>query len=247
MLTIRPEQADTFRKVALQKFEDEMVEHLRKSSPRHWKVIGDEHGRRFIRLGIEHARRYGFTNRGPVRFYVELMFMFGSYFDTDPQYSCASAVLRDAEPVDQTVRADRLYAAMNQYLAEVSGPDYRYLIEALRRMTHLRIEDFLAPGIAPEEGILEKLRFAYPQKCEFLGEPVLRVVIRHGFKLADTYALATDRGRVLMTGFAFAIGHGFPKDPLHGWIGRRLAEPKFPSAEDRVNELYSKALLYLSH
>lgn len=246
MWTIRQQQADTFRQTALQKFEDEMVEHLKKFSPQHCKVAGEPSVRQVIRLGIETARRYGLTNRGPVRFYIELMFMFGSYFDSDPQYPWAGAVLRDSEVIDQTIRADRLYDAMNKYLAEVSGPDHQYLIEAMRRLSQLRIEDFLTPGQDPEEGMLAKLLSIYPQRCEYLGEPLLRATIRHSFKLADLYNLSTDRGRVLMTGFAFAMGHGFAKDPLYGWVGRRLAEPRSSRATDRVEELYSKALLYLS-
>src|SRR5215813_5278770 len=138
MWTIRDAQADTFRQTALQKFEDEMVEHLKNFSPQHCKVAGEPSVRQVIRMGVEHARKYGLTNRGPVRFYVELMFMFGSYFDTDPQCPWASAVLMDPEKVDQTFRADRLYSATNKYLAEVSGPEHQYLIEAMRRMSQLR-------------------------------------------------------------------------------------------------------------
>jgi hypothetical protein len=246
MWTIRQQQADSLKQTALQKFEDEMVEHLKKFSPQHCKVAGEPAVREVIRIGIENASKYSFTNRGPLRFYIELMFMFGSYFDTDPQFPWAGAVLKDPEVVDQTIRADRLYAAMNKYLADVSGPDHQFLIEAMRRLSRLRIEDFLTPGPDLEEGILEKLRSVYPQRCEYLGEPVLRTMIRHGFKLADIHSLANDRGRVLMGGFAFAMGHGFAKDPLYGWVGRRLTKPKSSSAADRVEELYSKALLYLS-
>src|SRR5215510_13947025 len=114
MLTIRSEQADAFRQAALQKFEDEMVVHLKTSYAEHWKVMGEVAGRCVIQLGIERAKKHGFTNRGPVRFYIELMFMFGSYFDSDPQHPWASHVLNDPESVDQSVRADRLYAAMNE-------------------------------------------------------------------------------------------------------------------------------------
>src|SRR5258707_14386417 len=189
MWTIRQQQADAFSKTALQKFEDEMVEHLKKFSPQHCKVAGEPAVREVIRMGIENAKKYGLINRGPVRFYIELMFMFGSYFDSDPQYPWTGAVLKDPEVIDQTARADRLYDAMNKYLAEVSGPEHQYLIEAMRRMSQLRIEDFFSPGQNLEESILAKLNSVYPQRSKYLGEPVLRVMIRHGFKLADPYSL----------------------------------------------------------
>jgi hypothetical protein len=203
-----------------------MVEHLAKFAPQHCKVAGEPAVRQVIRLGIENGRKYEFTNRGPVRFYIELMFMFGSYFDTDPLYPWAGTVLSDSQAVDQTVRADRLFSAMNRYLADVSGPNHEYLIGAMRRFRELRIEDFFVRGEGLEESILTKLRSVYPQRFRYLGEPVLRSLIRYGFNLADKYAVGDDRGRVLMTSFVFAMGHGFVTDPLYGWIGRRLQDPR---------------------
>lgn len=246
MWTIRHDQVESFRRYHLQKFEDEMVEHLREFSPQHCKVAGEPAVRQVIRMGMQSAEKYGLTNRGPVRFYIELMFMFGSRFDTDPLYPWAGMVLKDPESVDQSVRADQLYARMQEYLAEVSGPDHQFLIEAMERLSRLRLEDFLSSDQSLEDSILAKLRSTYPQRCKYLGDSTLRVMVRHGFGLADTYALTSDRGRVLMAGFTFAMGHGFAKDPLYGWVGRRLEDPRWPSPAARIEELYSKALLYLS-
>src|SRR3989442_14701095 len=102
MWNIRQEQTDTLRQTALQKFEDEMVEHLKQSHAEHWKVMGEADGRRVIQLGIKEAGRYGFTNRGPVSFYIDLMVMFGSHFYTDPQYPLGIGVLAGSEKQGQT-------------------------------------------------------------------------------------------------------------------------------------------------
>lgn len=246
MFTIRQQQVHALHQASLQRFEEEMLGHLRKFSPQHCKVAGDSAVREVIRIGIQNARNYGFTARGPLRFYIELMFMFGSFFDSDPQYPWANAVLSDSKIADETTRANRLYAAMNEYLAAVSGPDHKYLIEAMRRLSRLKIEDFLAPGHDVEEGILGKLRSVYPQRSEHLGDAALRAMIRHGFNVSDRYGLSNPRGRVLACTFVFAMGHAFDKDPLYGWVGRRLNDPGSSSAAERVEELYSKALLYLS-
>src|SRR6266700_1172129 len=154
MLTIRPEQGEPFRQHPLQKFEDEMVEHLKKFAPRHWKVMGEHDGRVVIRLGIEQARKYGFTNRGAVRFYIELMFMFGSYFDTDPQYPWATAVLTSPDYVYQSVRADPLYAAMNEYIASVVEPERDSAIAAAGNLLDPGFEKLLPRGSNLQDGIL---------------------------------------------------------------------------------------------
>lgn len=247
MWTIRQEQSDTFKQTALHKFEDEMVEHLRKSYAEHWKVMGEPAGRRVIQLGIERAKKYGFTNRGPVRFYIDLMFMFGSYFDTDPQYPWAGTVLTDSEKVDQSVRADRLFTAMNEYLSHVVDPEREHLRAAVQQLMQSRVEDVLKPGINLEETILQMLRSVCPIRCEYFGDSVLKALVQHGFGLARRYGFTTDKGMVLMTVLTFAVGHGFYKDPLNGWIVRRLENPRWPDVNKRVDDLSSKSLLYLKH
>src|SRR5271156_5932319 len=101
MWMIRQEQTEAFRQHHLHKFEDEMVEHLKKFSAQQCKKAGEPGVRQVIRLGLENAGKYGLTNRGPVRFYIELMFMFGSYFDSDPQYPWARAALTSPANLDQ--------------------------------------------------------------------------------------------------------------------------------------------------
>ena len=247
MLTIRQEQTEAFRQHHLQKFEDEMVMHLKKFAARHWKMMGDEDGRRVIGLGMERAKGHGFTNRGPIRFYIELMFMFGSYFDTDPQYPWAKAALQDPNSLDQMLRADRLYNRMNDYLAQVSGPEHQYLVEATQRLSEVRVEDFVSSGQGLEASILRAARAVYPQKYDYLGEQVVRTLIRHGFELAQRYGFESDKGKILMVILTFSVGHGFPKDPLNRWIVRRLDTKRWPDEYRRVDELYSKAQLYLEH
>jgi hypothetical protein len=247
MLTMRQEQVDAFRQHHLQKFEDEMVEHLQKFSPRHWRVMGEPDGRRVIRLGIERAEKYGFTNRGPVRFYIELMSMFGSYFDTDPQHPWASSVLSDPETVDQDIRAERLYAAMNKYLEQVVEPERQHLREAVRPLMEARFEDVVQPGTELESEILKVLHSACPARCEYVGEAVLERLVQHGFELAQNYGFESDKGKVLMVILTFVVGHGFPNDPLNGWIVRRLSSKRWPDPNKRVDELSSKSLLYLKH
>ena len=87
MLEIREEQMAVFDQAARKSFEDEMVQHLAEFVPKQCEVIGEQQVRKVIQLGIERARIYSLTIRGPVRFYIELMFVFGSDFDTDPLLS----------------------------------------------------------------------------------------------------------------------------------------------------------------
>jgi hypothetical protein len=245
VLTIRQEQLEDLRKYYLQKFEDEMVQHLQEFSPRHWRVMGEADGRRVIRLGVQHAAKYGFTNNGPVRFHIELMFMFGSYFDTDPQCPWASHILKDRSRVDQMVLADRLFKSMNRYLKEVSGPQHEYLTQAMQRLIEARYDNFVRPDADLETSLSEGLATIYPQKHRYLGDAIVRSLIRKSLGLAEAFRFSSDKGRILMAVLSFSVGHRFPEDPLYGWITSRLNDPRRPDPNDRIEELYSKSKLYL--
>jgi|CZLA01.1.fsa_nt_gi hypothetical protein len=245
MLTMRQEQVEAFRQHHLQKFEDEMVEHLKKFAPQRCKVAGEEAVRQVIRIGIENAKKYGFINRGAVRLYIELMFAFGSYFDTDPQYTWASAVLDNPEQLEQMVRADRLWNQARKYLAKVSGPKHEHMHAALQRLKQSRAEDFIRPGEPLDESILLTLPSIFPQRCDYLGGTALRALVRKGLDLAHSYQFETDTGKVLVVALALAVGHRFADDPLWGWARRRMDTSRFPDPEVREKKLYSAAKVYL--
>jgi hypothetical protein len=247
MLTIRSAQLEAFRQHHLQKFEDEMVEHLKKFSAQHCRVAGESAVRRMIRIGIGNARKYGFTNRGPVRFYIELMFAFGSGVDTDPQYPWANAVLNDSDISDQKSRADRLWGQMRNYFDRVFGPRQEYGHAALQRLKRVRPEDIVRPEIPLEESMFLALSGVYPEKCAYLGEPAVRGVVRNGFAVAQDFGLVTGTGRAVVVALVFASGHRFMEDPLWGWATKRMGDPRFPEPEARARRLYSQAMLYLEH
>ena len=94
MLQIREEQMAVFEQAALRRFEDEMVVHSKIFSPRLCEVLGEEQLRVALRRAMARAGGYGFSYRGPIRLFIEFMFLFGSAFDTDPQYPWAGKILQ---------------------------------------------------------------------------------------------------------------------------------------------------------
>src|SRR5271165_637962 len=171
-----------------------MVEHLFQFAPRHSEVVGVECVRNTARMGIERAAKYGFDNRGPVRFYIELVAMFGMDFDTDPQYPWAAGALRDQAVPDQMERAGRLYEASNAYLDKAAGPDSQFAIAALRRSSEVRWEELAAPGSATGPAILRRFQALYPEKFAYVGPPALVQLVRSGEEVAGTCGLGPGAG-----------------------------------------------------
>lgn len=245
MLIIRNEQKKQLGQVAAKGFEDELVEHLKDFAPRHWEALGPDGVRNVARLGIERAETYGLTNRGPARFYVEMMFLFGSDFDTDPQYPWAGWILTGTWISDQMTRADQLHERTMDYFEKASGPDNQYAIDAMRKGAELRPEEVEIPGGSYRSVALAEMKRIYPQKCEYCGEPSLRALIQRGIRIARRYSVTEDRDVLVFLALMFALGHGFATDPLFPWAASALKDDPRTDPHQRVEHLQARATAYL--
>jgi len=246
MLQIRSEQMKVFEEVALKNFKDEMVQHLNRFAAKHCEIIGEEKVRETIQLGITDAQKYGLTNRGPVRFYIEMMFMFGSSFDTDPQYPWAVAILNDQTAYDQMDRAELLHQAMLTYLEKVAGSDNIHSITALRRIRERVDRPVTSSNDSFGNDMLREMKGIYPQKCSYVGDEPLKELIHQGMKSAKLHSMQHLRGSMLFVVLMFALGHGFADDPLFPWIGKTLADPLVVDPEKKAERIEKKAITYLN-
>lgn len=245
MLSIRPEQIEVLERGTRQRFEDEMVLHGKAFSPRLSQVIGDDQLRVAVRQAIERARGFGFTNRGPIRLYIELIFLRGSDFDTDPQYPELGRILREEE--DQMWRAERMFDAVNDYIAKVSGPNgvnVRAALEAVAAFARAPAA-FSTAGFVPE--MLREMGRAFPQKATYVGEEALAALVEEGRAAARRYGFAATRAEALIVVLMFAFGHGCIADPLYPWISQTLADEQIVDATARAARLEKKALTWLDH
>lgn len=232
------------RPVGLRSYEDELVAHFREFAPKHCEVIGDDFVREAIRLGFERSAQHGFALRGPVRSYIEHMFMFGSHFDTDPQVPWAAPLLADSE-TDEMARAELLYERTRAYLDRAAGPGNQYAIDALRAIRARAAQSIDVSAEAFEEELLAEMKAMYPAKCACLGDEPLRKLIDDGRRGADELGGGTLRARVLVVVLGFALGSGFESDPLFPWVSRTLEDPRLDDPERRIERLEARALTYL--
>jgi hypothetical protein len=180
------------------------------------------------------AEGFGFTNRGPVRLFIEMMFLRGSAFDTDPQYPAVGAVLRASG--DQMQRAHQIHELCQANLDEVSGPDAANVKKALSdlltfaRMPIAFSNDFVAD-------MLQEMNRVFPKKAAYVGEAGLRALIDEGIAEARQYRFETDRQRALLVVLKFSFGHGCTDDPLYPWISRTLRDERIVDPAARAARL----------
>lgn len=245
MLNFFAHQMNALTQAAVLRFEAEMVAHAQQFSPRLSAVLGAAALPLVIRAAGARAGRHGFTNRGPVRLCVEMTFLYGSAFDTDPQYPWAASIL--AGDADQMARAERLYEQVLDYQERVSGPRTAHTRDALRK---LAVWGRHVPEFGPAEfieGAMWELRQLFPRKADYLGDEALRALVHEACGSARDAAFHSSRAHLLMVALMFAFGHGCADDPLYPWIGRTLRDPTIVDPAARATRLERKALTWLDH
>jgi hypothetical protein len=243
---IRREQAEELRKLPLQVFEDEMVAHLADFSPPLFNVIKEDQMRVAVRFGIERAGECGFTLRGPIRLYLELMLLFGSHFDNDPQYPWAGEIVHDDSGVEME-RAERLHRQTIEYQEKVSGADGVNTRQALGELATLGKNSVAVSAASLVEDIYREMNRVFPQKAKFIGEAGLKTLINEGRAAAEKHNFRSAREQTLMVVLMYAFGHGCSADPLYPWISRTLNDTRIQEPALRAKRLEKKALNWLDH
>ncbi len=244
MLTLTRGRMEGFEGIALANFELSLADHVCEFTPKHAELLGREGVLRVVRYGIDRAARHGFDGHEPLRLFLEMIFLLGSEFDTDPQYPWAGEILGDAASPSQDERAAKLYSKLKEFLDLVAGPENEFAIAALRRAKEVKIADALAGGKGSEESLLSLMAAIYPEKFGYVGKPAVQALLREAAAAVRPFA-PTLPGVVLFSGLMFTLGHGFMNDPQHPWIQGTLANEAVADPNKRVERLHSKAMTYL--
>lgn len=246
-MIIRKAQIDALSVDLTRAFEDEMVEHLADFSPPLFSVIKEDHMREVIRFGIGRARDYRMTLRGPIRLYLELMILFGSHFDTDPQYPWAGEILIDRYSVSEMQRAEWLHERVLDYQEKVAGPDGENTQKALEDLLALARNPISLTGDNFSTGIRRELIHVFPQKAAYIGKESVDALIDEATAEARKYGFSKERENILMVILMYAFGHGCTSGLIYPWIGRTLNDDKIVDAAKRSERLEKKAITWLEH
>lgn len=247
MLVISPDTYKVYSSDAYQHFEDEMLQHMSTYSPALSRVLGEDGLRRAVQHGMERADTHGFTLRGPIQSFLEIVFVFGSAFDKDPQYPFLCEALAFDGYGGEMARAEALGDAANHYLKIAHGPDNIHVWQALTRLEHIVKGELAIPRKGFAQYCRRLVRQIHPEKVQFVGEPAIENLCAYADEIAAKHKFDTDRSRMLTTILCLAFGSGCFDDPLYPWIGRMFNNESLPQGKARSDRLERKALTWLDH
>ena len=93
MLTMRSDQMALLAASGEAQVEDRARAHLKSCIPDSCALLSDDELRHIIRWGRRRSRQYGIEREFDFFRYLNLMFMFGLQFDTNPEYPWAKQSL----------------------------------------------------------------------------------------------------------------------------------------------------------
>lgn len=239
-MRLRDEQIQRLERTSVEGFVSEMLVHLREFAPELGRLHQDAVLRSAIRSGIDAAARHRFTNRGPVRLFLELQWSLGSEFDSDPQLPWAARILR-MRPHDQSWRAEVLHEHCLEYFEIVNGPDDDYAIAALRKAAALPLE---APASA--RGLTDcvgRMMDIYPEKALYVGADALATLASTAQQIAGEFGPDDPACSWLAAALMLGFGHGVFRDPLYGWVQRTLNAAECTPLQ-RFRNLHRHATVY---
>ncbi len=231
---------------AEENLQHQLVNEMHDFAPWHSQTLGDSGLLRCVQFAMARAECYGFTTRGPIRLYVQMVFLLGASFDTDPLLPWAAEVLSDQTIADQAERSARLYQRLTDFFEHVAGPNNEYAKSALKRTADELCGDLTPGGGDFEAEIFATLRRLYPEKCAYAGDLAVKELIRQGIEAAQRHCTDTKLGANLFCRLMFALGHGFETDPHLPWIQKTLEDSSL-TPEKRIERLSSRTKTYLEY
>lgn len=239
MLKIRDAQLDVFKQKALNHYVLELVEHCREFAPALCGTLDDEQLERAVRHGIILARAEGFDQRGPVRFYIDLMIVFGAGFSTDPQYPWIAEFL--GGPGSQLERTEALHPRVAVYLDEVDGKDNKHTLKALSELLRLvRTGLDFSPDHFHEE-LLALMKEVHPRKVGQVEELGLRRLIAQAEATSrNRYGFREVRSHSLWAVMGFAFGHAFDSDPFLPWVAKTFTSKRATHDPDHAAQMLER-------
>ncbi|MCB9653442.1 MAG: hypothetical protein H6729_04820 [Deltaproteobacteria bacterium] len=205
------------KSIELSPFEREMFDHCRTFDPSLDDRLEPEAIAEFVRQSYARAQAFGFTLRGPTRTFIELSLIFGSAFDSDPQYPWAKRILGGSG--EEMVRATALYDETMRYRRRISSwAEQRALVrwEAERRDPPVFAESRFV------EAMVRRMQRLFPEKATYVGAEGLSALAREAVLESERRDLVSANAKALMVALFFALGHGVTRDPLYPMIGDAL-------------------------
>lgn len=247
MLSLQEIQVQTLKQSSMMRFKANMVAHCLEFSPKLTRVLGEEQLNVVVSTHINKANSFGITQRGPVRLFIDLCFLFGSGFHDDPQYPWANEILKNNKPNAQMATAKRLHEEVKNYVDNVSGEKQINTWNALKNVCSVIGKPFNFSKTPFTHNVLDQLNSIHPFKALYIGDAATIDLINSAKMVSHEYGFDSEKSCFLLCTLMYFFGHACINDPLYPWIERTLKNDKITDSTARAMRLEKKSITWLNH
>src|SRR5581483_2821725 len=155
----------------------------------------------------------------------------------DPQFAWAGEIVNAAPHDPEFIMATQLYNGMQDLLERVHGPDNTLLLDACRRIASTPDDAFAVRSSDGKGALMEMVRYFYPQRFDYTGEPAFRHIMTKAVEDARQFGMSPRIGVPLFSSITFLFGHGALADPQYAWIAASLSDDGIANPQDRQARL----------
>lgn len=242
MFVIRQEQLAVFEPVATERFEDEMLAHIRKYFPIAYRLLGLDAVRSGIRCGIARGMEHGFAAKGQLCRYVDLCLALGLHFDRDPLLPWATRIFEPDLPDTPAERMERMDDRAMRYLGAALGEAGEHFLRAVRRVQRLTYEDLGNTAEDLEPTVRTRLRHLQPTKYALVDDTAWQRFFGAASAYSACFALVDRAAQETLCTLMFLLGTHVLEDPFYPWAAAALA-PEGES-ELRGRQLYDRGMAF---
>lgn len=206
MIELNYNQVDFLKNIAIEKYIDEIMDHWESNFPGFILLQKDKDIKSYINQGISIAKKYGYTQRGSVRLYIDMMIMFGVNFERDPLFQW----LIEKEKSSQIERSVKSHMLLTGYFEKVYGDNGCFFKESINNFKEFS-EKYLPVKIdITNKELHEMLKYIYPQRYDFVGTDAIDNLIF--LSESKKYKLKHSRHRSYLVIIMFLFGCSFEQD-----------------------------------
>ncbi|PHM39618.1 hypothetical protein Xmau_02624 [Xenorhabdus mauleonii] len=228
------EQCNKLKNHAFNAYLDELVVHCNEYFPYLEIKLGKEGLKAALTDAVEKAKNDGFDQRGAVQFYIDMLILFGSEFQTDPQYFWIRKILDNHPHLGQLEKTTLLYHEVTRYLNEVHGEQDEHLKTSIFKFQNINIEDLNTQWHTYESNVGTLLNSIYPQKYRYIKQENIRKLIQLGIEKSNQHGIENAVHSALLTLIMFLLGHEFDQDIFLPHLNKRIFKQYYSDIESPI-------------
>ncbi|VAW73628.1 hypothetical protein MNBD_GAMMA10-1203 [hydrothermal vent metagenome] len=245
MLIIRNDQLKAFSRIKLNKFEEKMYVHAKKHFSDEFYGLESKNLIEVSSKAIEKGKLYGFHTQKHVFYFLSLMFLLGSDFDSDVQLPWVYNYLTDQSVSSVDQRMENTWRAAIVFISRIAGDQLEFIRPVFyklykfntQNLLHLTEDNF-------EKEINCFLLELYPEKYNYQMGGGNSALIKYGLNISEKYNVESSHGKAVIIVLMFVFGSGFYSDPLFYKISNVLNSGTLDE-NNRINKLLKQIRKYL--